>query len=191
MRTRQVTGFLLLAAGLVAVSALTVVSPLALTALDHHRNWSRLSEIGSTYGAASAVLSALALTGIAVSLLLQAHQTSIARLHSYREQHLALSELAARDAVFRRYWAPRTGSEQDWRAVAALNLIIGFWLTGWEMGTLSEPTLMLAFDQLFDDDLAKRWWATSGRAGYATLRWSRRTARFAAFADQAAARPGA
>jgi hypothetical protein len=72
---RLATGATVTAAGLGGL-ALILLSPLALSWLDTLAgvNWSRLSEIGQTYGAASAILATLAFGGVAVSVFLQAQQ---------------------------------------------------------------------------------------------------------------------
>ena len=60
---------LLLTAG---AMILVLLSPLAIYDLVavHHTNWERLSYVGQTYGAVSALLDALALVGVVVSVLL-------------------------------------------------------------------------------------------------------------------------
>jgi hypothetical protein len=77
-------------------AALTALSPLALREMTHLSNidWEQLSYVGQTYGAASALLSALALTGIALSLTLQARELRTARKDSERNHHFRLMEMA-------------------------------------------------------------------------------------------------
>jgi hypothetical protein len=62
----------LIVVSLIGTLGIVFLSPLALTWLpeDDGPDWSKLSNIGQTYGAASAVLAVLALAGVAVSLLL-------------------------------------------------------------------------------------------------------------------------
>jgi hypothetical protein len=68
---------------IVFVSCLVAASPFALRMLDlQSRDWERLSWVGQTYGAASALLSVLALIGIAVSLTLQARESNASREQS-------------------------------------------------------------------------------------------------------------
>jgi hypothetical protein len=60
---------------IVLTSGLIAASPLALGLLDRQsRDWERLSWLGQTYGAASALLAVLALIGVAVSLTMQARE---------------------------------------------------------------------------------------------------------------------
>lgn len=60
-------------------------SPLALDGFQRTRtHWERLSFIGQTYGAASAVLSVFALIGVVTRLIFQAHETRLAREEAQR-----------------------------------------------------------------------------------------------------------
>jgi uncharacterized membrane protein len=69
----------LLAVGLIALS------PIALGLYEGATSeWERLSFIGQTYGAASAVLSVLALIGVVVTLRVQARETRLAREEARR-----------------------------------------------------------------------------------------------------------
>jgi ABC-type sulfate transport system permease subunit len=56
--------------------------------------WQRLSNIGQTYGAASAMLSVLALIGVAISLILQSRETRAAREQARRALHFELLKMA-------------------------------------------------------------------------------------------------
>src|SRR5438045_9631717 len=79
--------FALLAA--VLLSAI-LFSPLFLRRVAEVRgvNWNLLGNIGQTYGAASAILSAVALLGIAVSLVLQRRQARAERIRIVRESQI-------------------------------------------------------------------------------------------------------
>jgi hypothetical protein len=79
--------------------ALVIISPAFIDDLESINsvetlNWSRLSEIGQTYGVAAAILSTLAFAGIAASLIMQADQTRSSRLHAVRVYHLELLKMA-------------------------------------------------------------------------------------------------
>jgi ABC-type sulfate transport system permease component len=66
-------------------------SPLALDTFRGSTSyWNRLSAIGQTYGAASAVLSVLTIIGVAVTLVLQARDSRALRLQAIRESHIRL-----------------------------------------------------------------------------------------------------
>lgn len=72
--------FTITLAGIAAIAflALVILSPLALRTLarSFDLNWSNLSNVGQTYSAVSALLTALALGGVAISLLYQAKDVS-------------------------------------------------------------------------------------------------------------------
>src|SRR5690348_3614764 len=89
------------------VLALVTASPLALKSFGTARglNWARLSYIGQTYGAASALLTTLALSGVAGSIFLQVRAINASREQSSREHHAHLIELSFKDPVFQQAWA--------------------------------------------------------------------------------------
>ena len=72
-KTAAYFAILFLIAGILS---LVLISPLYLRQLSQLRgiDWTKLSNVGQTYGAASAILSAVALVGISLSLLVQARQ---------------------------------------------------------------------------------------------------------------------
>jgi hypothetical protein len=70
----------------VGVLVLVVISPIALQRIAsiHGIKWMRLSNVGQTYGAVSALLTALALGGVVISLLYQARAFKTAREQASR-----------------------------------------------------------------------------------------------------------
>jgi hypothetical protein len=85
---------LLLFAAVAVVS--TVASPIAMQWLAGRSvDWARLSNVGQAYGGVSAVLSALAFCGIAVSLAFQWQQVRISQVVASRERHFELVRLTA------------------------------------------------------------------------------------------------
>jgi Family of unknown function (DUF6082) len=94
----------------VVTAALVGLTPVALTVFrGDQTNWERLSYIGQTYGAASALLSALALVGIAVTLVLQARDTKVSREQGQRILHVGLLKMAMDNPLYRRCWGPACG----------------------------------------------------------------------------------
>jgi hypothetical protein len=75
--------------GILAASPVRRISPIALQQLVriHGVNWRRLSDVGQTYGAVCAFLTALALGGVVVSLLYQARDVKAAREQASRTFH--------------------------------------------------------------------------------------------------------
>src|SRR3954452_24166530 len=82
---RVLTLLLILLAVAGALGAV-LVSPVALTWLPTMRSadWAHLSDVGQTYGAASAILSAAALIGVVLSLYYQRRETKAAREQALR-----------------------------------------------------------------------------------------------------------
>src|SRR5215469_12947531 len=66
----------------VATAWLVLISPLLLRQIAriHGVNWTMLGNVGQTYGAASALLSAIALIGVSASLVIQGRQARNERL---------------------------------------------------------------------------------------------------------------
>jgi hypothetical protein len=145
-------------------AALTALSPLALREMTHLSNidWEQLSYVGQTYGAASALLSALALTGIALSLTLQAREIRIARNDSGRNHHFRLMEMAMTNPELLECWGSLKTIEwhHDLRQRLYLNLMISYWEMSYEVGDLSDDMVkeLVQFD-LFSTQLGIDFWA--------------------------------
>ncbi|MGP4027010.1 DUF6082 family protein [Actinomadura sp. 3N407] len=85
------------------------LSPVALDLFRGNvKTWERLSFIGQTYGAASALLSAFALIGIAATLILQARDTEVNREQGRRVLHVDLLKMALENPLYRRAWGTST-----------------------------------------------------------------------------------
>lgn len=85
---RRTTLAVLLTLLVLLTVGLVGASPVALDLFDGDAaRWERLSFIGQTYGAASALLSAFALAGIVVTLVLQARDTKVSREQGQRLAH--------------------------------------------------------------------------------------------------------
>jgi hypothetical protein len=129
-------------------------------------DWGTLSDVGQTYGAASAVLSVLALSGVAVSLHLQRRESKAAREQSIRGLHTDLLRMALDDETFLECWGP-IGDSVDvawYRQHIYLNLIVSHWQMMWEIGALSEAHLRLTAAGLFAGPLGRRYWGEAREA---------------------------
>ncbi|MEV4252498.1 DUF6082 family protein [Spirillospora sp. NPDC049652] len=145
-----------LAAGLVAFS------PIALRAwAPRLGDWERLSWIGQTYGAASALLAVLALIGISVSLVLQARETKATREQAVRAVHTDLLRMAMEDEVYRRAWGPyfAAGDSERQRQHMYINLIVSNWQMRWGLRDLSEQHLRATAHVLLSGEPGQRFWA--------------------------------
>src|SRR3569833_2312821 len=107
-------------------------SPLALDVFQGSTShWNRLSAIGQTYGAASAVQSVLAVIGVAVTLTLQTRDSRALRLQAIRESHFRLLEMAMNDPELYNVWGPSGLSEPFVRQRQFM--FANMFLSQWEM----------------------------------------------------------
>src|ERR1700689_1110198 len=85
-----------------AMLALVVISPFALQWLAriHGLNWMSLSNVGQTYGAVSALLTALALGGVVISLMYQARDVKAARVQAERTFHNELLKMEMENPIY-------------------------------------------------------------------------------------------
>jgi Family of unknown function (DUF6082) len=172
----------------VAVLALVAISPLALKQLTSIRavNWGQLSNIGQTYGAASALLTGLALVGVAGSMIFQIRAIDISRAQTVRQQHAHLIEMALMDPVYMRAWGhdPMAyGGADRSRQLFYINLILSFWEDGYRLGSISENIIRGDLAIMFCGEAGREFWAI---ARYARLQTShdRRNKRFAQIAEE-------
>lgn len=104
---------------LVIVVGLVLVSPFALTPFSRFEtDWQRLSEIGQAYGGISAILSAVAVIGVVVSLAIQSKSAVLDREQAMRTMHFDLLALALSDSDLLTAFALepgtiRTGTNRD------------------------------------------------------------------------------
>jgi Family of unknown function (DUF6082) len=151
----------------VALLATVMLSPLALGRFGTltRMNWSRLSSIGQAYGAVSALLTALALIGVAASLLFQARQVWIAREQAMRTFHHELVRMALDNPIYMSAMANPLNSElpseqgTDGRIDYYIHLWISFWQTFYIMGVMPESQLRSVCErELFRGRPGREYW---------------------------------
>lgn len=145
---------------------LILISPMGLRLISTTKgvNWARLSSIGQTYGAISAVISGVALAGIAVSLFLQARELDLTREQMFRTYHLDLVRFSIENPPFIASWGyvPPVGSSlDDVRRVGYTNMIVSFWSTSYVTRRLDESELRLNFAQMFKGEVGRHYWESS------------------------------
>ncbi|MBC6466281.1 hypothetical protein HKK74_12320 [Actinomadura alba] len=121
-------------------SMLVGLSPLALDSFGGSATaWTRRGNIGATYGAAAALLSVLALAGVAVSLVLQARETMVNREQAARAVHTDLLKMAMDDPAYLECWGPYSSSADhtEQRQYLYVNLILSYWESRYELGRTS------------------------------------------------------
>jgi len=155
-----------LSIAVLVVLVLVVLSPLALKQLGSLRgvNWAQLSNIGQTYGAASALLTGLALVGVAGSMVFQVRAIQVSREQASREHHAHLVEMASTDPVYQRCWAeePAAFGTDRYRQQAYLNLIVSNWENEYVLGSFPEHAMRSTFAGLFRGEAGREFWARTG-----------------------------
>ena len=186
LMTRKATRVAILLLAGAGVLALVAASPLALKSLGSLRgfNWIQLSYIGQTYGAASALLTGLALIGVSGSIILQSRAVNASREQSSREHHAHLVEMALKDPVYQRAWGIDPSlSAPDSRQWAFINLVVSYWQRDYQFNGIPEHALRGSLAELFHGEAARLWWADTGdirRAGAG----NRRDERFCRIVDE-------
>jgi hypothetical protein len=143
-----------------------VFSPLALREFgtSAHINWSQLSNIGQTYGAVSALLTAMALAGVVASLLFQARDVRLTKEQAIRTFHHELIRMQLDDP----FYMNALGASGDMaipaeRDKARLNLYVHLWVSFWQtfyaMGMMPESQLRSACKlELFRGRPGRDYW---------------------------------
>jgi hypothetical protein len=154
-----------LAIAAVAISGFTLIaSPLLLVAVSAlPLNWSRLSEIGQSYTGISAVLSAVALIGVALSFRLQSRQVDIARAQAVRDMQFGLLRLAMDDSTLASVLTTSAGtadtSFDEFRKGAYRNQWFQYFAFGYCSRDISRSNLHNALIYNFFPVEANRlWW---------------------------------
>lgn len=151
---------------LVIVSTgLVVLSPLALRALDNgdEVDWNRLSNIGETYGAVSAIVAAVALLGVTTSLVIQSREAGAARKNARRAHHVELMRMAMDDPRYMECWGPYlTESFAAEGQYTYVNLIVAHWYSEYEVGELSDTLLRATAASVFASVPGRVYWRSTG-----------------------------
>jgi hypothetical protein len=147
----------------VAVLALVVISPLALRRLSPlgRLNWTQLSNIGQTYGAASALLTGLALIGVVGSMVFQAQAIRVSRQQSYQEHLGHLTEMALTDPVYQRSLGGDPAefeTPEKFRQQVYVNLTLSAWQNHYRLGGLREHALRDAIAFMFRGEAGREFW---------------------------------
>lgn len=146
---------------LMGVIGLVVISPLAMGGLGGlAEDWDRLSLIGQTYGAASALLSVIALTGVGASLILQSRENKANREQALRSSHADLMRMAMDDPLYAEIWAPLNppGGLDLQRQHMYVNLVISHWEMEYGLGTLTDQHLRVIARAVFSTAPGHRYW---------------------------------
>src|ERR1700749_4409180 len=120
----------LIIGAVVALSLLVIISPLALRAIasSSNVNWTELSNVGQTYGAVSALLAALALGGVATSILMQNRELKHNRWEAGRSRHYEIMRMALDNPFYRQVFSmlETDAPESETRLVGYINMILEY-----------------------------------------------------------------
>lgn len=170
---RALPVILLVAAGVI-VASLIFLSPAVLASAAKSRpDWPDLAEVGEAYSGASAMLSSIALFGVAASLLLQRGLNRMTQLYSFKQQHVELVKLALDNPEFLYVDGTEFASDPEARRKVYANLIVSHWAMAWDLGMMSVPTLRANASRLLREMVARQWWE-AWRFSYHTSRSRRR-----------------
>lgn len=168
----------------IALLIAVILSPLALRRFGTSTkiNWSQLSNIGQTYGAVSALLTAMALAGVVASLLFQARDIRIAREQAERTFHNELIRMTMDDPLYMAAvgypWDMPIPPDQDRiREYLFIHLWVSYWESFYLIGAMQEYTLRRVCEhELFRGRAGREYWeqAKNGRFLYAKGRHLRR-----------------
>lgn len=122
--------------------------------------WERLSFIGQTYAAASALLSVLALLGVASTLVLQARETKLEREEARRRAVADLLKMAMDDPDLSECWGPSGLADppKQQRQHMYINMIVAEWRQSYEAGSLEEPRLRAIANEMMSGMPGRRYW---------------------------------
>ncbi|MFF9819015.1 DUF6082 family protein [Streptomyces sp. NPDC014006] len=149
----------------VGLLGLIVSTPFVLAALaPANTDWGKLSDISQTYGAVSVVLSAIALAGVALSLLYQVRQTRTSNEQAIRDSHLELATLALSDPDLLLAWSPPETpvALKRHRQHVMASLALGELLQRFRIGHLSGEKLAVKLDGHFRSEIAREQWNREG-----------------------------
>jgi hypothetical protein len=143
---------------------LVILSPFGLGAIGtvSNANWVRLANIGQTYGAVSALLAALALGGVAISIFSQIREARHGRWEAGRARHFEIMRLAIEDPFYRQVFSLPGVPEDKAKLVGYINLLFEYWSMMWEFGDLPEELLRNNLVNILRTSSGSLYWRDSG-----------------------------
>jgi uncharacterized membrane protein len=159
-----------LVSGVVGVSAVVAISPILISDLYRDGDWTQPGNIGQAYGAASAILAALALAFVGVSLILQRNQFRRHRRTIRRDCTRDIVKLAIDEPAFAQCWGSRFApADVDERLFFYTNFVILNWSFAWEEGDLSERQARASLSSFFDSEVPRMFWERNGHFHHSRL----------------------
>ncbi|GIH06630.1 hypothetical protein Rhe02_46970 [Rhizocola hellebori] len=111
-------------------------------------------------GAVSAMVSALALVGIAFALRLQVRQTRISQRHTLHGLHIEVMRLHLENPLFRPVWGPVSApvETEQWVRNVYRNIVFMYFQTLYILETISDDGVRLQVRSLLRSPEAQDWW---------------------------------
>jgi hypothetical protein len=126
-------------------------------------DYSRISNIGQVYSAASAVIVVMALGIVAAGLTLQYRQFAAGRLQALSDSEDQLIRLAMQDPHYRQCWGARVAPEDvDEADYYYCNAILKNLKRAWQLHDLSEAQARAYLASLFDSEIGRTFWHDNG-----------------------------
>ena len=154
----------------IGVTAAVLISPIALVFIDAlwRNDWHHLADIGQTYGVVSAIFSALAVVGVAASLIYQARSHRLVQVQTVRGTQ---RELLSRVMDNPKIYGPALGFEplkQDGTLLEQRLMVtawVGYLYSAYDSGAVAEEDLRNdALAALFSGTIGRKWWERGSRA---------------------------
>ncbi|MGW6982924.1 DUF6082 family protein [Streptomyces sp. NPDC054932] len=124
-----------------------------------------LGDRTQAFSATSVLLSGIALSGVAVSLMYQAQQTKAVRDERDRATHRQMVYLAMEDRALAACWEPPgiPMTFERYRQVMFTNLIMGRWHAAYQLGDVDASTLRFILDRHFRGEIGRLHWSHGRR----------------------------
>jgi hypothetical protein len=136
-----------------------VVSPFALDSFQGDEpDWQRRSVIGQTYGAISALVAALALCAIAVSVFFQWQEIRANREFARRAVHNELLKMAIDDPELRECYRIDGQDDAPSRQHLYCNLIFSFWEATYALGMLRHQEIGGLVAEMLKSQPGREFW---------------------------------
>ena len=194
LRTRRRVAVVTLSLlGAAVAMSLVLLSPLGLLDLVavHHINWERLSFVGQTYGAVSALLDAAALVGVVVSMLFQVRESALSRVQAGRSRHFELIQMAMQDPLLMQAFHSLSDSDEANRLNAYVSLLIQNLQMLWDSHDIEEDELRSNLADLLVTEAGRRYWQQFGHVRMALFTDRRRQQEFIRIIDEVSRTPAA
>jgi hypothetical protein len=154
-----------------SVAVLIVASPLILILVDTDNiDWNRLSSIGQSYGAVSALLSAAAVGGVVLALIVQNEQSRDIRRFEIRELHRELLKMAIDRPILLQAWGNFPAREVgDPSLVVYTNLVLNYFVLLHQTGTATLDEIKGHLSFIANSEWMQTYWAETAqtwRTGY-------------------------